>query len=142
LGVALRVPCIAVPPDVRVPEGDEMKRWSTIYTIGLIIAAAVPVRAQQSKDSPRRVSVPADSRPPKGMCRIWLNDVPAAQQPAATDCATAVKNRPNNGHVIFGDDFGDTSKTRAPNKSKLPPNAKGFTSVKPTLITLPDRRPE
>jgi hypothetical protein len=109
--------------------------------IGLIIAAASPVLAQQPKDSSRRASVPADARPPKGMCRIWLNGVPAAQQPAATDCPTAVKNRPANGHVIFGDDFGDTSKSRSTEKSKLPPNAKGFTGVKPTVITLPTRPP-
>jgi hypothetical protein len=131
-----------VPPDVRVAEGDDMKRSSWLTTIGLLIAAASPVLAQQSKDSSRRTSVPADARPPKGMCRIWLDAVPAAQQPAATDCATAVKNRPSNGHVIFGDDFADSSKTRSSDKPKLPPNVKGFTSVKPTVITLPSRPPE
>lgn len=44
-------------------------------------------------------------RPPAGMCRIWLENVPAAQQPAPTDCASAVRNRPENGRVIFGDDY-------------------------------------
>jgi hypothetical protein len=37
------------------------------------------------------------------MCRIWINQVPAAQQPAPTDCASAVRNRPANGKVLFGD---------------------------------------
>jgi hypothetical protein len=119
-----------------------MKRSSILYTIGLIVAAAAPVMAQQQqKDSSRRASVPADARPPKGMCRIWIDGVPATQQPAATDCATAVKNRPANGRVIFGDDFADTTKAQ-PDKSKLPPNAKGFTGVKPVKITLPTRPPE
>ena len=57
------------------------------------------------KDSAKKTAVPADARPPKGMCRVWIDGVPAAQQPAATDCPTAVKNRPNNGRVIFGDDY-------------------------------------
>jgi hypothetical protein len=38
------------------------------------------------------------------MCRIWLDNVPAAQQPAPTDCASAVRNQPRNGRVIFSDD--------------------------------------
>ena len=59
-----------------------------------------PLMAQQQQRariarSARRI--PADARPPKGMCRIWIDNVPAAQQPAATDCPTAVKNRPTNG---------------------------------------------
>jgi hypothetical protein len=37
------------------------------------------------------------------MCRIWLADVPADKQPAPTDCASAVRTRPVNGQVVFGD---------------------------------------
>ena len=58
--------------------------------------------AQKSEDD-----VPKEYRPPKGMCRIWLDKVPPKQQPAPTDCPTAVKNRPSNGRVIFGDDYKD-----------------------------------
>jgi hypothetical protein len=54
--------------------------------------------------------VPKAYRPPPGMCRIWLDKVPAKQQPAPTDCPTAVKNKPNNGKVIFGDDYVDKRK--------------------------------
>jgi len=49
--------------------------------------------------------IPKAYRPPPGMCRIWLEKVPAKQQPAPTDCPTAVRNRPPNGKVIFGDDY-------------------------------------
>ncbi|HEY0777274.1 MAG TPA: hypothetical protein VGD56_04830 [Gemmatirosa sp.] len=49
--------------------------------------------------------VPVAYRPPPGMCRVWLSGVPATQQPAPTDCATAVRNRPSNGRVLFGDDY-------------------------------------
>jgi hypothetical protein len=80
-------------------------------------------------------TIPADSRPPAGMCRIWLDDVPAGQQPAPTDCATAVKNKPQNARVIFGDDYAkrdDGDKKKTP-----PPFVKSFTQPPPP----PPRRP-
>jgi hypothetical protein len=39
------------------------------------------------------------------MCRIWLDGVPASRQPAPTDCASALRNRPAKGQVLFGDDY-------------------------------------
>jgi hypothetical protein len=123
-----------------------MKRLTGLLTIGFLVACAAPAMAQQSqsKDSARKsliAAIPADARPPRGMCRIWIDAVPAAQQPAATDCATAVKNRPANARVIFGDDFADTNKSKNGDKGKLPPNVKGFTGVKPPPILLPTKRP-
>ena len=47
-------------------------------------------------------SIPAQYRPPAGMCRTWITGVPANQQSAPTDCASAIRNRPPNGRVIFG----------------------------------------
>jgi hypothetical protein len=47
--------------------------------------------------------VPDSHRPPPGMCRIWIDGVPADRQPAPTDCATAVRRRPANARVIFGE---------------------------------------
>jgi len=110
-----------------------MRLLNAVLSIGLTVAIAGPATAQRlqaPKDSAKRTPVPADARPPKGMCRIWIDNVPAAQQPAATDCTTAVKNRPANGRVIFGDDFADTNKSNG-KPLKLPPGVKGFTSVKP-----------
>lgn len=120
-----------------------MKRLSWAITVGALVATAAPAMAQrpQQKDSAKRTEIPADARPPKGMCRIWIDGVPAAQQPAATDCATAVKNRPANGRVIFGDDFADTGKAQG-DKSKLPANAKGFTGVKPPPAIVLPKRPQ
>jgi len=122
-----------------------MKQLTAVLTIGFLIASAAPVLAQQpqTKDSAKKAliaAIPADARPPKGMCRIWIDAVPAAQQPAATDCATAVKNRPANARIIFGDDFADTTKAKSGDKPKLPPNAKGFTGVKPPPVLLPTKR--
>ena len=126
-----------------------MKPFSSALIAGLIAAAAVPAIAgaqqAQPKDSSKKTSIPAQARPPKGMCRIWLDGVPAAQQPAATDCQTAIKNRPQNGTVIFGDDFSsdDDSTRKRTTKSTPPPNAKGFTGVKPpSPIVFPTRPPE
>jgi hypothetical protein len=49
------------------------------------------------------------------MCRIWINDVPPGKQPAPTDCASAVRNRPANGKVLFGD---EPSKGKGKTKKK------------------------
>jgi hypothetical protein len=141
--VAPRVPYWVVPPDVRMADGDEMKRFNIALSIAIIVAAAAPGMAQQpaSKDSAKRFAVPADARPPKGMCRVWIDGVPAAQQPAATDCPTAVKNRPSNGRVIFGDDYADSTKSKTTDRAKLPPGVKGFTGVKPPPQILQKRPP-
>ena len=121
-----------------------MKRLDVVLFIGLIVSAAPAMAQRQTpKDSAKKsaAAVPADARPPKGMCRIWIDSVPAAQQPAATDCPTAIKNRPTNGRIIFGDDFADSAKTRTngTDKPKLPPDVKGFTGVKPPPQLLPKR---
>jgi len=104
-----------------------------VLAVGL--GSARVVAAQQT-------DIPTAMRPPAGMCRIWLDNVPPAQQPAPTDCATAVKNRPQNGKVIFGDDYvshgSDTVK-------KTPPVIQGFAPSKSTKgrprVVVPIRRP-
>lgn len=120
-----------------------MKGLTAVLIFGML-AGATPVVAQSAqKDTARKAAqIPADARPPKGMCRIWIDGVPAAQQPAATDCRTAVKNLPPNGRVLFGDDYADSSKTKASDKSKLPPNVKGFSGMSPGSSVTPKRPPE
>ncbi len=122
-----------------------MKRLSAILSIGLIMATATPAMAQRrgpKHDTKKSDSIPAESRPPKGMCRIWIDDVPAAQQPATTDCASAIKNRPANARVIFGDDYADSSDKKHKESEPLPPGVKSFTGVKhPTYPILPKRPP-
>ena len=49
-------------------------------------------------------SIPTEYRPSASMCRVWLDGVPAAQQPAPTDCATATQRKPANARVLFGED--------------------------------------
>src|SRR6478609_6294399 len=98
-----------------------MKLFSSVVSLVVIAAFAPSAQAQQGgggaqKDSGRKTAIPADARPPKGMCRVWINGVPAAQQPAATDCPTAVKNLPPNARILFGDDFADSAKTKTNEK--------------------------
>ena len=77
----------------------------------IALAAASQAGAQQVRSftTPERrpaqkVNIPRAYLPPKGMCRIWIDSVPARQQPAPTDCATAIRNKPQNGQVIFSEE--------------------------------------
>jgi hypothetical protein len=75
----------------------------------LVFAAAVAgsgslqaqARPQQQDPKP---AVPRTHLPPPGMCRIWLDNVPPAQQPAPTDCASAARNLPRNGRLIYNEE--------------------------------------
>ncbi len=83
---------------------------TAMLTLVCTAGLAGPAHAQKRGDD-----VPKEFRPPAGMCRIWLDRVPPKQQPAPTDCPTAVRNRPSNGRVIFGDDYVDK-----PEKKEIP----------------------
>ena len=58
-------------------------------------------RPQPQEPKPQ---VPRTHLPPPGLCRIWLDNVPTSQQPAPTDCASAVRNLPRNGRVVFSEE--------------------------------------
>ena len=94
----------------------------------------VPVNSRQNttpqQQSSREQIVPPAFYPPAGMCRIWINQVPAGQQPAPTDCASAVRNRPANGRVLFGDQP----------KGKKTKTEKGKSSPSDQLLDLINRR--
>jgi hypothetical protein len=62
----------------------------------------------------RQDDVPPAYRPPPGMCRIWIDGVPPGRQPEPTDCPTAIRRRPQNARVIFGDDVQRDSGLRLP----------------------------
>jgi hypothetical protein len=111
-------------------------KLSAVLVIGIVAFGSPSAALAQGSEK----EIPAGSRPPAGMCRIWLDNVPAAQQPAPTDCASAVRNRPAKGRVIFGDDYvsskskkpdtsGRTKTTPTPG-SKTGPAIKGFAPSK------------
>ena len=100
-------------------------RFALPVLVGLIGSVGVanaqrPVPAKpnvQQQTQRRDQIVPPGFYPPAGMCRIWVNGVPPAQQPAPTDCASAVRNRPANGKVLFGDDPPKGKKGKSDKKS-------------------------
>ena len=90
----------------------KMNRWGFALLAAGLLAAGRPANAQFPQGLPKipvfpkrqqQSKVPPAYRPPAGMCRIWIEGIPAGQQPAPTDCETAVRNRPVNGTVIFGE---------------------------------------
>ncbi len=96
-----------------------MKRVRMIVATLAAVALAGTAQAQgrgQGSD------IPEGHKPPPGMCRIWIDGVPAGRQPAPTDCPTAIKRRPPNGRVIFGDQTqqtrGDDSSRRSERRAK------------------------
>jgi hypothetical protein len=100
-----------------------MKLSSTILALACTAMLAGVAHAQQPQPQAQPQTrgsddVPKAFRPPVGMCRIWLDKVPAKQQPAPTDCPTAVKNKPTNGKVLFGDDY--VEKGKKPEEKELP----------------------
>src|SRR3984893_12526978 len=105
-------------------------RFAASSVLGLIVSAGVaeaqrpvpvkPLAPATQSQSLREQVVPPGFFPPAGMCRVWINGVPAGQQPAPTDRASAVRNRPANGRVLFGDDPPKTKKGKS-DKSKSSP---------------------
>jgi len=77
-----------------------LNRFTWIATTVLVASAAWPLAAQQGREPKPRV--PESFAPPAGLCRLWIEGVPASQQPAPTDCANAIRNRPPNAQVLFG----------------------------------------
>jgi hypothetical protein len=68
----------------------------------LAVPVALPAQARPVSRRDASAAVPANMLPPAGKCRIWMRGVPASQQPAATDCATALRQKPPNGMIVYG----------------------------------------
>ena len=67
-------------------------------------ATAQSLRDVEKRERPTKPApIPKQYLPPAGMCRVWVDNVPAARQPAPTDCVKAIRNRPPNARVIFPD---------------------------------------
>ena len=97
----------------------------------LAALAVLPLSGQETgtKESKAASSVPKSAQPPAGLCQVWLENVPVSQQPAPTDCATAIKNRPNNARIVFGKLAEEAAK--APLKTTTTPSparASGWTN--------------
>ena len=106
-----------------------MDRSPLVFALVLAAALAHPALAQDRLRDEKTLNVPAHLQPAAGMCRVWLKDVPAAQQPAPTVCAAAIRNRPPDAVVLFGKDVPsrDTRGMAATwsSRSNFAPPAKG-----------------
>jgi hypothetical protein len=80
--------------------GGSLKHLAYVLTIAGGILLAAPAGAQQGRDD----QVPQRYQPPPGMCRIWIDSVPPDRQPEPTDCPTAIRRRPKNARVLFGEE--------------------------------------
>ena len=97
---------------------------SLVWIVALgSLAAAPAAHAQRPKQDNKPANSQSQGVPPK-MCRVWLDGVPADRQPAPTDCATAMRNRPPNARIIFGKDSKDSDERTSPRRS-------GVDSTKP-----------
>jgi hypothetical protein len=106
-----------------------MLKSPSILAVLCSLALAPSAVAQRARVEAK--AIPVNLRPPAGMCRIWLDGVPPARQPAPTDCATALRNRPARAQVIFGDDY-----TRADSEER-PAEARSDAAPLKGLAPLP-----
>ncbi len=72
-------------------------------SLGATRASAQP-KSEKTDTRAEKTDIPKQYEPPAGMCRVWMDGVPPAQQPAPTDCASAVRNKSANGKVVYGAD--------------------------------------
>jgi hypothetical protein len=93
------------------------------------VGAQTLVRESKPDTAP---GVPRGMMPPSGKCRVWMDGVPATRQPAPTDCATALRQKPANARVIYGPN------TVEPRQAGL----EAARERKPSLLTpIGERRP-
>ena len=95
-----------------------------------LVAQDTKATQSQEKRAQKDAPVPKAYLPPAGMCRVWVDNVPAARQPAPTDCATAIRNKPPNARVVFPAEKGRSSepkgfapKQKADTTKKKPPKS-------------------
>src|SRR5688500_10068521 len=106
---------------------DSMK-LSVALLIGVVAFGTPSVVESQERGGGEqpRPDIRARVRPPAGMCASWLDEVAASRHAARTDCASAVRTRPEKGRVIFGDDYVSSKRPDTTTRTKTPPAAKGF----------------
>jgi hypothetical protein len=99
----------------------EVELVRTVFRMRWLVLSllTVPLGAQEKAREAHTVpAIPLSALPPAGLCRVWLKDVPAGQQPAPTECATAIRHRPPTALVLFGDSHADSSRSQNPGSLK------------------------
>lgn len=93
--------------------------WRTGLMMFGMTGGAALLAAQSSSSAPE---IPPAYVPPSGMCRVWLHDVPPMQQPAPTDCRSALRTKPVGATVIYGPE---------PKRTTVAPNAWSRPTLRP-----------
>ena len=118
-----------------------MTRSLFVLVFAAVAAGGASLQAQaRPKPQDPRTVVPQTHLPPPGMCRIWLENVPPAQQPAPTDCASAARNLPRNGRLIYNDE-GRNPRLPLVKSLKDPPPRKAPDESTPAKPVGPDGKP-
>jgi hypothetical protein len=111
--------------------------------LSLSVTSASASAQSKERDKESVTGLPREYLPPAGMCRVWVDGVPAQQQPAPTDCASAVRNKPSNGRVIYGEDKAKGKKIEdLPIKSLRGVDKKGPPLIPPDLSQADPRARE
>ncbi len=104
-------------PPVRLPLLSLLLLGTAALTEAQVRPVSVAVPAKAMAPVAGSANVPVAMLPPAGLCRIWISEVPASQQPAPTDCATALRQKPANGTILYGpterDSMGERFEERA-----------------------------
>ncbi len=103
-----------------------MQATRSMLGLAVFVAfAAAPLGAQDKGRDDRSDVIPKTAYPPAGLCRVWLTGVAPSQQPAATDCTSAIRNQPANSKVLFGDMPGLPAavRTMPPSSYDMPRNS-------------------
>lgn len=114
------------------------RKFLFVLTMSVAMGCASSLAAQPRQAKPD--SVPSSFKPPAGMCRVWVDGVPASQQPASTDCASAVRNKPANAKVIYGEEAGGGRKAPMPVKAFNRPADKRLPPLLPPDVSQVDPR--
>lgn len=81
----------------------KLVRGNVMAAVTAVLVMAPGAMAQDKPKVIKPADIPESAFPPAGMCRVWLADVAERQQPAPTDCATAIRTMPRDATVLFGD---------------------------------------
>ena len=99
------------------------------------------VAAAQGTPRPQAPAVPRHMLPPAGKCRIWMEGVAPEQQPAPTDCQTALRQKPANGTVIFGPSEREVTPSNFRSAPQTPARDSATRRPLPTRGRTPTPRP-
>lgn len=121
-------------------------RGSLIAVTAAAVLVAPVLAAQGKPKEEQEVAIPESAWPPDGMCRVWLRDVPERQQPAPTDCVTALRTRPRDATLLMGQPTKEArlllERASAAERSRRSlfedpsPRGYGFRSIEPRGMTV------